>query len=244
MLRSTLLEVQVLYWMPLPGRSDEALQRNLMNTYYTCEGLVKLALDLERKSGFLTHAPHYAFRSLLLAGCTITSYLRSPFRSTNLVPVGGEDLVVQNVILALKTCSVQADDLPIRGSNVMEAYWSVRDRLPPWDTHQLRNANFKHRLGASIVYDCLGRWKKDLEWTRASAGDPTPAGGPSESYSSKLSLELNAVVYYFMLTDYNFQVTLLLLLDKTRISACLILYSGVLTGHRLWTISNGTFLLL
>lgn len=190
MLRSTLLEVQVLYWMPLPGRSDEALQRLLMRTYNTSDGLIKLALDLDRKSGFLSHAPHYAFRSLLLAACTIISYVRSPFRSSSLVPVGGEDLVVQNAIFALKSCSVQADDLPIRGSNVMEAYWSVKDRLPPWDTSQLRTVNFKHRLGASIVYDCLGRWKKDLEWTRASAGDPPPTGAPSEPYSSRSPLKM------------------------------------------------------
>lgn len=202
MLRSTLLEVQVLYWMPLPGRSDEAMQRNLVRTYSTAEGLIKLALDLERKSGFLSHAPHYVFRSLLLAACTIISYVRSPFWSSSLAPVGGEDLVVQNGVLALKTCSVQADDLPIRGSNVMEAYWSVKDRLPPWDTCQLRAANFKHRLGASIVYDCLGRWKKDLEQTRALVGDPTPAGGPSESYSSKLSQSFICCCVSSMLTGY------------------------------------------
>lgn len=194
MLRTTLLEVQVLYWMPLPGRSDEALQRNLMRTYSTSEALIKLALDLERKSGFLSHAPHYVFRSILLAACTVVSYMRSPFRSSTLIPVGGEDLVVQNAILALKTCSVQLDDLPLRGSNVLEAYWSVKDRLPQWDTGQLPTANFKHRLGASIVYDCLGRWKKDLEWTRASAGDPPPTGGPSDPYKSKLSLSKHFAV--------------------------------------------------
>jgi transcriptional regulatory protein LEU3 len=188
MLRSTLLEVQVLYWLPLPGRTDEALQMNLMRTYSTSEGLIKLGQDLERKSGFLSHAPHYVFRSMLLAACTIISYLRSPFPSPRLVPVGQVDAMTQTAIMALKTCSVQADDLPIRGANVMQGYWTVKDRLPPWDICQLGTAKFKHRLGASIVFDCLGRWKKDLEWTRVSAGlDATHARRASQSYSGKLS---------------------------------------------------------
>lgn len=185
MLRSTLLEVQMLYWMPLSRHSDEALQRNLVRTFGTCEGLIKLALDLERKSRFLSHAPHHVFRSLLLAACSIISYLRSPFPGYGLVPPGAADTIVRDAILSLKTCSVQPDDLPMRGANIMEAYWSVRDRLPPQDTSQLHTANFKHRLGPSIVYDCLGRWKKDLEWTRTSAAEPPPAKGPAEAFNSK-----------------------------------------------------------
>jgi len=177
----------VLYWLPLPGRSHEALQRNLMGTYSTSESLIKLALDLERKSGFLSHAPHYVFRSLLLAACSIISYLRSPFSGPSLVPVEGIDVVAQNAIMALKSCSVQAEDLPIRGANVMQAYWTVKDRLPPWDIYQMDATKFKHRLGASIVFLCLGRWKKDLE--RASGGDPTHAGGLPEPYTGECLLQ-------------------------------------------------------
>jgi len=190
MLRSTLLEVQILYWMPLHERSDEALQRNLERTFNTCEGLVKLALELERKCRFLSHAPHYILRSLLLATCSIISYLRSPFPTPSSITVGGADKVVHEAISALKACSVQPEDLPIRGLNLMEAYWSIKDRLSPWDTCQLPTANFKHRLGAGIIYDCLGRWKRGVEWTRASAADPTLAGAPSETYSSMLPLQI------------------------------------------------------
>lgn len=185
MLRATLLEIQVLYWMPLPGCSDEALQRNLTSTYSTSEALVKLGLDLEHACGFLSHAPHHVFRSLLLAACTVIQYLRSPFATSRLVSVGGTDPTVQDAIRALKTCSVQADDLPTRASNMMQGYWNIKARLPPWDISQLRTAKFKHRLGASIVFECFARWKKDLDWTRLSAGDSSHAGGLPESHSGR-----------------------------------------------------------
>ena len=191
MLRSSLLEIQVLYWMPLPGCSDETLRRNLTRTFCTSESLVKLALDLQSQSGFLSHAPHYVFRSLLLAGSAIISYLRSPYQGAGSAPPGGSDLLMRDMVLALKSCSVQADDLPTRGSALVEAYWSVRDRLPPWDASQLRPADFKHRLGAALVYDCLGRWKKDMDSTRNPGGISAPGGGPTEAYGGEHCHELS-----------------------------------------------------
>ncbi|KAB5570284.1 hypothetical protein GE09DRAFT_1283423 [Coniochaeta sp. 2T2.1] len=188
MLRSTLLEVQVLYWMPLPGCGDETLRRNLARTFSTSEDLVRLALDLHRQSDFLTHAPHYVFRSLLLAGCIIISYLRSPYPLAGFAPAGGGDNLVQDMVSALKACSVQADDLPIRASAVAEAYWSVRNRLPPWDVSRPRPADFKHRLGSALVYDCLGTWKKDLDLARNSGGDSAPAVAAGESYGGDTGL--------------------------------------------------------
>lgn len=243
MLRSTLLEVQVLYWMPLPGRSDETLQRNLTRTYSTSEGLIKLALDLEHKYAFLTHAPHFVFRSLFLAACTIVSYLRSPpFRPPSLDTTEEIDLVVQNVIKALKTCSVQAEDLPIRATNVMQGYWSVRDRLPPWDICQLRTAKFRHRLGASIMFECLSRWKRDIQRTR----DASHAGGLPDANSGKLPFPSSQVWCLLLIVIYidrlHQQAMLLSLSGRTWTWACLILCCRGLTGLRSWTTLSGTLL--
>jgi hypothetical protein len=114
------------------------------------------------------------------------------------VPEEGAAVVVQDVISALRACSVQAEDLPTRVANVVKGYWTVRDRLPPWDISQLGTAKFRHRLGASIVFECLGRWKKDLDWTRASAGDSAQARGVAASYTGKLipAFSVSCYTYY------------------------------------------------
>jgi acyl-CoA synthetase (AMP-forming)/AMP-acid ligase II len=199
-LRSTLLDVQAMYWMPLPGRSEEALQRNLLRAYRTSESLIRLATDLERTAGFLTHAPHYVFRSLALATCTVILFLRTPFPNPNLITAREGDLLVHDAMTALRACSVQEDDLCIRAPNLMEAYWSVKDRLPPWDIGQLRTATFTHRLGVSIVYDCLGRWKRDIQSTRAAASNQVSAGVASEPASSKFLHTQQLLVALVILT--------------------------------------------
>lgn len=174
-LRSVLLEVHVLHWLPSPGTSDETLKRNVTECFHTAEGLVRLALQLERNFSFLSHSPHFVFRSLLAAACAIIGFLRSPYAPSGADEIKAADILVRDSLAALRACSVMDGDLCMRGPLMMESYWSMKDRMPRWDTRQLGTVNFTHRLGASIVYDCLGTWKREVERVRESAGVVPPS---------------------------------------------------------------------
>lgn len=174
-LRSVLLEVHVLHWLPSPGTSDETLKRNVTKCFHTAEGLVRLALQLERNFSFLSHSPHFVFRSLLAAACAIIGFLRSPYAPSGADEIKAADILVRDSLAALRACSVMDGDLCMRGPLMMESYWSMKDRMPRWDTRQLGTVNFTHRLGASIVYDCLGTWKREVERVRESAGVVPPS---------------------------------------------------------------------
>lgn len=180
-LRCVLLEVHILYWLPLPGSSDETLSRCLTKSFHTSEGLIRLALQLERNFSFLSHAPHFVFRSLLTAACVIMAFLRSPYAADGEEDKRMADLLVRDTVAALSACSVLEGDLCMRGPYLMESFWNMRKNMPRWDTRLLGTSNFTHRLGASIVYDCLGRWKRDVERIRENAGGAPPRPGEDQA---------------------------------------------------------------
>ncbi|KAL1882776.1 hypothetical protein VTK73DRAFT_901 [Phialemonium thermophilum] len=169
----TLLDLQLLYLMPLPGFSDETLKRNVIKCYNTAENLVRLALKLEREAGFLTHAPHFVFRALLAASCVCISFFLSPTGRSIGVEAG--ESLIDEVIVAMRTCSVQEGDLAGRATNMMERYWSVRHHFSNTDVWKLGLSSFTHRLGASLVFDCIRKWKTEVEHVRSS-GPAGPSG--------------------------------------------------------------------
>jgi hypothetical protein len=180
-LRCVLLEVHILYWLPLPGSSDEILRRCLTKSFHTSEGLIRLALQLERNFSFLSHAPHFVFRSLLTAACVIMAFLRSAYAPDGEEDQKMADRLVRDSVAALSACSVLEGDLCMRGPYLMESIWNMRKSAPRWDARVLGTSNFTHRLGASIVYDCLGRWKRDVERIRESAGSAPQRAGEDQS---------------------------------------------------------------
>ncbi|KAK1765730.1 hypothetical protein QBC33DRAFT_495072 [Phialemonium atrogriseum] len=171
----TLLDLQIYYLMPLPGFSEEILKRNVLRCYNTAQSLVRLALKLQRDTAFLTHAPHFVFRALLAASCVFLTFQLSSY-ALAFEGDSGEALI-GDALAAMRACSVQEGDLPVRASNMMEKYWSVRHRIPKSDDWKSGPSCFAHRLGASIAFDCLRKWKKELEQVRSSASN-LPEQGP------------------------------------------------------------------
>lgn len=161
--------------MPLPGFSEEILKRNVLRCYNTAQSLVRLALKLQRDTAFLTHAPHFVFRALLAASCVFLTFQLSSY-ALAFEGDSGEALI-GDALAAMRACSVQEGDLPVRASNMMEKYWSVRHRIPKSDDWKSGPSCFAHRLGASIAFDCLRKWKKELEQVRCSASN-LPEQGP------------------------------------------------------------------
>ena len=175
-LLSTLLEIQTYYFMPLPGYSREMLKRNILKCYTTAETVIYQAMQLHRGTAFLHYAPHFVFRTLLGAICVVMSvHLSSPTKDFQ---VDAVDSVIKEAIRAMRTCSVQEGDLHIRVTNMLEKYWSMRAHMPRTDAATDAGvSDFSHRLGASLTFGCLRRWKRDVEQARdASTPNPTQQG--------------------------------------------------------------------
>jgi len=161
--------------MPLPGYSPEMLKRNLIKCYTTAEAVIYQAMRLHRETSFLHYAPHFVFRTLLSAICVIMSVHLSSY--TRGLQVDSVDPLIKEAIRAMRICSVQEGDLHIRVTNMIEKYWNLRAHVPRSDPSDAGVSDYTRRLGASLTFWCLRRWRKDVEQTRdASTPNPTQQG--------------------------------------------------------------------
>ncbi|KAK3375045.1 hypothetical protein B0H63DRAFT_264837 [Podospora didyma] len=177
-LLSTLLEIQTYYFMPLPGYSEEILKRNVIKGYTTAESLILLAPRLHRETAFLHYAPHFVFRTLLSAICVIMSVHMSAY--TKGFQVDSVDSLIKEAIRAMRSCSVQQNDLHIRATNMLEKYWQLRAHIPRLDFEDLGISIYTHRLGASLTFSCLRRWKVHVEQARDASHPNPPLPGAAD----------------------------------------------------------------
>ncbi|KAK4459142.1 putative transcription factor [Cladorrhinum samala] len=171
-LLSTLLEIQTYYFMPLPGYSEELLKRNVIKCYCTAEELIHSATRLHRETAFLHYAPHFVFRTLLSSICVVMSvHLSSYTKGFQADTVGP---LIKEALRAIRICSVQDNDLHVRCGGMLEKYWEMKAHIPRSDSGV---SVYTHRLGASLTFDCLRRWKKDVEQARDANGLGFANGG-------------------------------------------------------------------
>jgi transcriptional regulatory protein LEU3 len=150
------LEAQAYFFMPLPNFSMDIFKANMMRCYSTARALIQQALLLEADMAFLFHAPHYVFRAILLAGCIIIT-IRTCSYNNDLTNNDMETLL-EDLKVAMRKFSVQDADLPVRATMMFESYWNIRKIGVRRDLDELSARNFSHRLGASLLFDCLKRW--------------------------------------------------------------------------------------
>lgn len=179
---STLLEVQVYYFVPVPNFNPDTFKRNALQCHTTAQSLVRLALRLQNEIAFLSHAPHFICRSMLSAACIIISCLISPsLKDVTEAHVRQEgstpDLVVADALAAVRSCSIQDGDLPVRASKMMESAWTVRNVLPPTELSQLGMPDYSYRMGMGLPLDCIRRWKRQMEQLRQDKVPPAPGSG-------------------------------------------------------------------
>ncbi|KAK0711248.1 hypothetical protein B0H67DRAFT_584748 [Lasiosphaeris hirsuta] len=192
-LLSTLLEIQTYYFMPLPGYSEEILKRNVIKCYTTAEALIYQAMRLHREIAFLHYAPHFVFRTLLSAVCVVMSVHLSAY--TKGFQADTIDSLIKEAIRGMRTCSVQEGDLHVRVTNMLEKYWDIRTHIPRTDVTDSGVSVFTHRLGASLTFGCLRRWRRDMEQARGAStpnlaqhGTESIQEGPRPGHNADLGL--------------------------------------------------------
>ncbi|KAF4435157.1 hypothetical protein F53441_13579 [Fusarium austroafricanum] len=152
------LEVQAYYYVSPPDqRPNFAL--NTRRTYNTSQNIINIALTLESTSQLLTHCTHWIYRAIVDASCILLSTLHSSAAPPHLSSSDAETVAAQ-VLSLLRSCSVRDNDLPTRGSVILETFWSVRHVLPKWD---IPVGAWPDRIGAATSYWCLTRFKDALQ---------------------------------------------------------------------------------
>ncbi|KAK0621262.1 hypothetical protein B0T17DRAFT_591184 [Bombardia bombarda] len=167
---STLMEIQTYYFMPLPGYSQEMLKRNVIKCYTTAETLINHSTRLDEN--FLLNAPHFVFRTFLSAVCVIMSVHLSSY--TTGFQADTVDSLVRLGFRQMRLSTFQDGDLYMRVTNMLEKYWDLRSHIPKVDVSDLCVSVFTNRLGASLTFDCLRRWKQHVEQAR-DASTPVPS---------------------------------------------------------------------
>jgi transcriptional regulatory protein LEU3 len=197
------LEIQAYYLIPLPGYNPENLKRNVIRAYTTAQTVVQVALELEKSHGFLKHMPHFYFRSLLSAHCIIYKVLRSAYM--DFLDRTQAEQAANEVIKSCRQSVVMDGDLPERLGNLLESIWNFA-QLARW--HEEPVSIFSHRLSASIVFDCLKRWKSDMDSRPKS--QPPPANGAETPAAIMVPDPLANIDWSFMDDfDWNIEPTLL-----------------------------------
>ena len=229
---STLLEIQIYYFMPLPNHSEDILKRNMLKCYTTAEALITTANRLQGQFALLLYAPHFVFRTLLSSACVImTLHLSSYYSAGELatasspsarivLPQGqsrhqNPDALVRKAFRTMRVCSVLDGDLVDRVTNMLEKYWELRTSFPP--QHQMASIwtnplfyspeyggaagvggvtspAFTHRLGASMTFGCLRRWKWDVEQAMEHASSLNTMTMTTATNSNSFAADRNSVV--------------------------------------------------
>ncbi|RGP70739.1 hypothetical protein FSPOR_3758 [Fusarium sporotrichioides] len=157
------LEVQAYYFVSLPDHRPN-FTINTLRAYNTSQNLINTALTLESTSGLLTHNTHWIYRAVMDACCILMSTLHSKAIPPH-ISASDADTVVAQILTVLRTCSVRDNDLPVRGSVVLETFWSARHILPKWDVPV---GAWPDRIGAATSYWCLAKFKEVLQEARNS----------------------------------------------------------------------------
>ncbi|KAF4969672.1 hypothetical protein FSARC_3118 [Fusarium sarcochroum] len=157
------LEVQAYYFVSPPSQRPN-FTLNALRVYNTSHNLINAALTLESTCQLLTHCTHWIYRALVDAACILLSTLHSNAAPSHLSSTDVDNIALQ-VLTLLKSCSVRDNDLPIRGSVILETFWSVRHMLPKWD---IPIGAWPDRIGAATSYWCLTRFKDALQEAKKS----------------------------------------------------------------------------
>ncbi|KAI5459951.1 hypothetical protein BGZ63DRAFT_389097 [Mariannaea sp. PMI_226] len=159
------LEVQSYYFASPAGASRPNFALNALRTFNTAHAVVTSALALESHSKFLSHGPHWIYRAVIDASCIILSTLHSTGAPANLSPADADAIVLQ-IRTAVSGCSVREGDLPGRAVLIIETFWSVRNMLPKFSEPA---SSWPERLGGSVTYFCLTRFREALQEAKKSA---------------------------------------------------------------------------
>lgn len=103
----------------------------------------------------MAHAPLHMFRVLFAAASTLLKVLNSSY--SQYVDFETGKLLFDSARFAIRRLSVQENDLVSRGAQLLHFYWTFSETSLAKEEEP--GLLIESRLGASLMYDCLWRWR-------------------------------------------------------------------------------------
>jgi hypothetical protein len=145
-----------------------------MRSYAAASAVINEILSADTSYGALAYGPIMYPRVMWTAAYLILKVLNSSF-SQHVDCEAGATLF-HSIVAAIRRCSVEENDLAIRGANILADVWYRRSEIIE-DTTKEPVLVTRSRLGASLMFDCLWRWKEQcLKTESLQNANPGPTG--------------------------------------------------------------------
>lgn len=203
------LEIQTYYLLPPRGHdaaatSPQQRRHDAARAGATARAVLREALALDRQRRFLRYAPHWYFRALLAALCVVSTVRTFTAATTTAADENTNDdddaAAIADGIEIARRSIVQDGDLPARLAALLESYYRLgvvpgRESGPNGEPV---SRTFTHRLGASVTFACVKRWKDELANARSknqpSSSPPPPPPQPSMLLPPNVSADSDEVL--------------------------------------------------
>lgn len=153
----------------------------IIRSYAAASALIVEILSADASYGILAFAPIIFPRMMWTAAYLILKVLNSSC-SQHVDCESGASLF-HSIVAAIRRCSVEENDLAIRGANILADVWYRRSEIIE-DRSKEPELVTRSRLGASLMFDCLWRWKEQcLKKESLQNANPGATGKSSCSIS-------------------------------------------------------------
>lgn len=160
-LLSAQLEVQTYYFCAPPTTSPTDARYSTLKAFNTARSILTAADELDTRSSFLSHTPHWALRTIVDAACATIAILHSTFAPDMTAEDAG--LLGQHAVTTVQRCSVCDSDLAYRGGVMFETFWAVRHLLPRFEGAP---GAWSARVGAGLTFWCMMKFREGLQDAR------------------------------------------------------------------------------
>lgn len=178
------LQLAAYHWL---GPPSQERTMGIIRSYAAASALITEILAADASYGVLSFAPIIYPRMMWTAAYLILKVLNSSY-SQHVDCESGASLF-HTAAAAIRRCSVEENDLAIRGANILADVWYRRCEIIEDRTKEPELVT-RSRLGASLMFDCLWRWKEQCLKTE-SLQNANP--GPTGKSSCSLSLFLGSI---------------------------------------------------
>jgi hypothetical protein len=186
-LRGARLHFEIFHWL---GRSwTEQKRLGVLKSYTTASALIKDFVSADESFQILSYGPITYPRMLFNAAYIIMKLLNSIL--SQWVDTEAGAVLFHSATSCMRRYSCEEKDITARAASILEDVWLHRDEIFQTEKHIEPTLISRSRLGASMTFDCLWRWKDKFPEQRVSNGAYKPVN--SGTYSNPLLIQLKVI---------------------------------------------------
>jgi hypothetical protein len=163
-LRGARLHLEVYHWL---GRNwTEDKRKGVLKSYYTANALINDFVSADSSFQVLLYGPIIYPRLLFNAAYIILRVITSSLSSW--VDIDAGTSMFHTAVECMRRCSSHDNDITSRAATIISNVWEHRDELFRKEKLAEPGLISRSRLGGSLTFDCLWRWKDKYPDKRVS----------------------------------------------------------------------------